>query len=72
MAKSKKKADVKVKIKDMWEKLDELVDTYATAAIADSWSGGGDPADVPVIQADLLKSKYAVDAQIVKIRREYE
>jgi hypothetical protein len=62
----------KVKVDEMWERLSELTDEFAAAAIADSWKGGGDPLDGPVIEAELLKTKYALEAHISKIRREYE
>ncbi len=35
------------------QRLKRLIDERVKAAIAESWSGGGDPADVPALEAAL-------------------
>lgn len=37
--------------------LERLIEAYVQAAIADSWKGGGDPADIPAIELDLIVAK---------------
>lgn len=37
------------------------------AAVNDSWSGAGDPADVPIFAAELETAKLRVDAMITKL-----
>lgn len=45
-------------------KLRELIADYRDAEIADSWKGGGDPADIPGIEADLREAKTALEVFI--------
>ena len=40
--------------------IQELVD----AEVADSWKGGGDPADIPIIEAELKACRIVVSALI--------
>lgn len=34
-------------------KLLELIEAYSNAKVENSWAGGGDPADIPALEADL-------------------
>ncbi len=56
----------------MWNKLGKLINAYAEAYASDAMKGGGDPIDVPVIEAELVAANARVNAQIALIRRELE
>lgn len=66
MAKSRKKKA------DMWEQLMEYIRQYRDAAINESWKGGGDPADIPVIDKQLELQEALLENHIEKMRREFE
>lgn len=55
---------------DSWETLRELIAEYAEAYVADSWKGGGDPADFEVIEARLKLQTALLSAHIEKMERE--
>lgn len=38
-----------------------LLHKYAQAIVNDSWKGGGDPADIPEIEAELINAKRNLD-----------
>ena len=42
----------------------QTVERYTEAAIADSWKGGGDPADTPSIEKELKEAEAALDLLI--------
>lgn len=53
------------------KKLQRLIKNLVQAEIADSWKGGGDLADIPIIEAELLLAKsrlaqYLLQLQIPK------
>lgn len=33
-----------------------LIETFANARVEHSWAGGGDPADIPLLKADLKEA----------------
>lgn len=49
------------------DKLKRLITDYRNAAIADSWKGGGDPADFPEIEKRLLDARKALNAFIMSL-----
>jgi hypothetical protein len=59
-----------VKKPDMWKQLMKLISNYREAAIAESWKGGGDPADVEVHEAYLKLTELQLSAHIEKMQRE--
>lgn len=58
------------KQRDDWQILPDLIAAYAAAVVADSWKGGGDPADYPVIEAELELAKAKLETHIAKLRRQ--
>lgn len=60
------------KQKDKWRELARLIQAYADAQEADSWKGGGDPADTLVIEAQLQLARVQLTAHVEKMRRELE
>lgn len=46
------------------QRLRKLINELVKAAIADSWSGGGDPADIPAIEAHLALRQAQLDHYI--------
>ncbi len=56
----------------MWKELREAIYYYADCRVAESWKGGGDPASVPAIDAELALATAKLNEQIVVLRREYE
>jgi len=55
---------------DKWARLGALIQAYADAQEADSWKGGGDPSEVPVIEARLQLARAELNAHIGFLRRE--
>lgn len=53
-----------------WEVLTALIQDYADAAVAESWKGGGDPADCEVLELQLELARKKVLAQLEKMQRE--
>jgi hypothetical protein len=47
------------------------INEYAEAMVAESWKGGGDPADIPVVEAQLELSKAKLDAHLERMEREH-
>lgn len=47
-----------------------LISEYVDAAVAESWKGGGDPADIPVLDAQLELAKAKLYGHIEKMERE--
>jgi hypothetical protein len=47
-----------------WRTLKRLIRAYAEAAIQDSWKGGRDPEDMPVIEARKKKARANLDKHI--------
>jgi hypothetical protein len=43
---------------------------HAAAQVADSWSGGGDPLDVPVLEAEAKAAAARLEAELKKPERE--
>lgn len=56
---------------DQWQMLRIMINTYVEHSIADSWKGGGDPHDVPVIEAQLKLIKAQLMTHIDKMKREF-
>lgn len=56
---------------DPWKKLGELIAAYVDAAIADSWKGGGDPADYEVVEARFKLAHLELQSHLEKMQREY-
>jgi len=57
---------------DDWGNLRKLIAGYVEAAIADSWKGGGDPADIDVKEAMLELTRAKLEAHITKMQRGME
>jgi len=55
-----------------WNKLRLLIINFAGAKVDESWKGGGDPADHEVIEVSLVLAQAQLEAQINKMRREYD
>lgn len=55
---------------DKWVSLMRFIQNYADAQEANSWKGGGDPADVPVIEAQLQLAKAQLEQFIEILRRD--
>lgn len=51
------------------EQLRRCINAYVKASIAYSWRGGGDPLDIPCIEANYKLQKAALDAFINKFVR---
>jgi len=53
-----------------WNALRALINEYVEAEVADSWKGGGDPADAPVVEANLALALAKLNAHIERMQRE--
>ena len=62
---------VRKKQKDMWVQLEQLIKNYADAVVTESWKGGGDPADIPVIDAMLELERIKLQRHIDKMKQEF-
>lgn len=69
--KKKKRKYVKRQKPQHWTELMQLVREYAEAETADSWKGGGDPVDIPLIEAQLELARVRLEAHVTKMRRYY-
>lgn len=49
------------------ETLLDLVSTLVAAEVAHSWKGGGDPCDIPVIEAELALARAKLDAFVTRL-----
>jgi hypothetical protein len=58
------------RIIDQWAELMRRIEEYRDAAIAESWKGGGDPVDVPAIDAQLQLAEALLNSHIEKMKRE--
>jgi hypothetical protein len=52
-----------------FQTLRTLIGEYAQAAVADSWKGGGDPAEIPIFEAQLTLAQTKLDAHIERMER---
>ena len=43
--------------KRLMRRLRDAINEHRNAAIEDSWKGGGDPEDIPLIEADLVRTR---------------
>jgi len=50
--------------------LKRLISEHLSAAIALSWSGGGDPEDVPLLQAEASYARLKLERFIAKLVKE--
>jgi hypothetical protein len=66
---SQEKAAKEVKVSS-WDTLRTLIVEYAEAYVADSWKGGGDPADFEVVEAQFKLALAQLNAHIDKMERE--
>lgn len=69
---AKKRQNASAKMDAEWNRLRLLIIGFGEASVAESWKGGGDPADHDVLSANLELSKLRMEAQITKMRREYD
>jgi len=53
-----------------WHTLRELIAEYKEAAIGESWKGGGDPLDIPVLEAQLTLAEMKLHCHIEQMKRE--
>jgi hypothetical protein len=67
-----RKKQVPSKTNEQFKRLTALVAAYAEAAIADSWKGGGDPAEFDVLEARLALARAELNAHMEVMRREIE
>ena len=49
------------------QQLHTLIAAYVEAQIADSWKGGGDPNDIPIIEAEAEVAKLKLERFIAKL-----
>jgi hypothetical protein len=49
--------------------LENCIADYASAMVADSWKGGGDPGDIPVIEAQLESARAMMNRHLLEVRR---
>jgi hypothetical protein len=47
-----------------YDKLRTLITDYVDAAVAESWAGGGDPIDVPILAARMALTKALLEQHI--------
>jgi len=50
----------------------KLIEAYKDAAVEASWAGGGNPADILVIENELNAAREQMAAHVEKINREYQ
>lgn len=62
----------KPKAPDPWRILNQLIANYRDAAIADSWSGGGDPDDVDLLRTRRECAHLELDSHIRIMKRSLE
>ena len=62
--KRRKVKDVRLALKS---DLHNLIHEYTDHAIAESWKGGGDPADIPVLEAQLELARTKLERHIDKV-----
>lgn len=55
---------------DMWGQLATLIAEYAEAYVADSWKGGGDPADAPIAEAQLALTRLKLETHMGRMKAE--
>lgn len=53
---------------NLWEVLMALIQEYTEAAIQESWKGGGDPADIPILEAELELSRSKLNRHMEKMQ----
>jgi hypothetical protein len=56
----------------MWEVLSGLIKNHVEAQIADSWKGGGDPADYELCEVAAKYAELQLQRHIEEIRKEFE
>lgn len=70
---NKKKPKERTPAKDRpWRVLVFYIQQYRDAAIAESWKGGGDPADIEVTELRLKLTRGELMSHIEKMRREFD
>lgn len=70
-AKKKRVLKTKAPVKaDPWKVLFSLISDYVEAAIADSWKGGGDPADFEIHELQLKLARITLTNHIVRMKQE--
>ena len=55
-----------------WVKLRKCIKQYAEAAIANSWSGGGDPAGVAELKLHARASLYELNEVLNRLEAKYQ
>lgn len=53
-----------------WDTLRRLISEYVDAAIAESWKGGGDPAEMPLLEAREQLAKAQLEVHIHRMERD--
>ena len=69
---AKKKSAVTPVRVDPWDILMTRIVRYRDAAVDESWKGGGDPADVGIMEARLALAWSELTAHIEKMKRDWE
>ena len=57
---------------DPFARLVRLIQQYAAASVAESWKGGGDPDDIPVLEMRLRLTRAEVNAELARLRRAFD
>lgn len=55
---------------DMWDLLYARIHQYTEAAIAESWKGGGDPADMEIMELHLKLARLELTNHIARMKEE--
>jgi hypothetical protein len=55
-----------------WQILTVLIQNYASASVAESWKGGGDPCDIDTLDLRLKLARTELNAHIQKMQREFD
>lgn len=51
----------------LWTELRQLIASYAEAAIAESWKGGGDPEEIPILEMELAIAKQKIENHLKRM-----
>jgi hypothetical protein len=62
----------KPKINPVYARLSKLIAEYVDAAIAESWKGGGDPAEIEVLEARMNIARLELNVHMEKMQREQQ
>jgi len=72
MSPKNQQARAVAKVHAKWDTLRTLIAEYAVAAVAESWKGGGDPADVDTLTLACELARAKLNAHIEKMERDQD